>query len=114
MLNFIKAFNAEYLTKIDCYLSGDAAIQLLTNQFREPTELHFVCASKQGYATFVENLYDKGIGSLFLLGMAPRLLIDVKGDMYGSTCWLNSTAIQSISRLQMPCIRLLASRAHYL
>ncbi|WP_047533480.1 hypothetical protein [Methylotenera sp. N17] len=83
MLNFINTFNAEFLTKINCYLSGDEAIHLLTNQFREPTELRFVCASREGYATLVDNLYNNDIGSLFLSGMAPKLLGNIKGDMYG-------------------------------
>ncbi|MDP3610191.1 MAG: hypothetical protein Q8R74_14070 [Methylophilus sp.] len=83
MLSFINTFNAEFLSKINCYLSGDEAIHLLTNQFREPTELRFVCASREGYATLVENLYNNDIGSLFLPGMAPKLLRNIKGDMYG-------------------------------
>lgn len=88
MLNFIRTFNANYLAEMDCYLAGDAAIHMLTNQYREPTELQFVFASRDGYATFINSIEEDDISSLFLPGMAPKLLRDMKGDMHGRYAWV--------------------------
>lgn len=83
MLNIIKAFDSIYLERNNCYLSGDAAIHLLATNYREPTELHFLCATQEGYATIVNDLYENGIGSLFKSDQTPKQLRDVKGDMHG-------------------------------
>lgn len=49
ILEALQAFDAELLSRAECYFAGGTAIVLSLDEYRESVGIEFLCASKEGY-----------------------------------------------------------------
>lgn len=82
----LKAFNSDLLLQAECYLAGDTAVVLSLAEYRESTDVNFLCASNAGYRLLRNTVTDTCLGAL--LNEPVKLLREVHKNQYGFRTFL--------------------------
>ncbi len=84
-------FNAEVLTRTECYFAGGTAIALLLNEYRESVDIDFLCASKEGYRVLRNSVTQQSLGNI--LKTPVKHLREVRADRDGIRTFLEIDSI---------------------
>ncbi len=57
--------DADFLRDTKCYFGGGTAISLLLGEYRESTDIDFLCSDKEGYRKLRASVFDNGLNELF-------------------------------------------------
>jgi hypothetical protein len=77
----LSAFDADFLSRTQCYFGGGTAIVLALNEYRESVDVDFLCASVDGYRELRNAVNQHSLGAL--LKMPVEYFREIKTDQYG-------------------------------
>lgn len=79
----LSALEHELLLRTKSYLSGDTAIVLSLDEYRETAEIGFLCVSKDGYRELRCVTFDDRFDALFPDTNDVKQLREQRTDQYG-------------------------------
>ena len=87
VLAALRNFDAGFLAKAECYFGGGTRIALTLSEYRESTEVDFLCASRTGYRALRATVTEQSLGAIAKRGV--KLARDVIADRYGIRTFLD-------------------------
>lgn len=77
----LHSLNCDLLSEAECYFAGGTAIVLSLGEYRESSDIDFLCASNEGYRLLRNTVTENSLGPL--LNGSIKHLRDVRTDRYG-------------------------------
>lgn len=77
----LNSMNSEFLNKSECYLGGGTALSMSLHDYRESSDIDFLCSSPEGYRLLRNTITQSDLGDIFSRKM--EYIRDVKADRYG-------------------------------
>lgn len=87
VLAALRALDAEFLARAECFFGGGTRIVLGLEEYRESADVDFLCASRQGYRALRSAVSDTSLGGIAKASL--RLARDVIADRYGIRTFLD-------------------------
>lgn len=78
---FLALLNADFLMQAGCYFGGGTAIVLSLNEYRESTDVDFLCSSQEGYRALRNTITNVSLGDI--VKQPVELAREVRADRYG-------------------------------
>lgn len=81
VLAALRAFDAAFLARCECYFGGGTRIVLALGEYRESADIDFLCASRDGYRALRSTVTDTSLGRIAKsrLGLAREVIADRYG-----------------------------------
>jgi hypothetical protein len=81
VLDALRALDADFLARAECFFGGGTRIVLALNEYRESADIDFLCSSREGYRALRSTVSDTSLGSI---AKSPlKLAREVIADRYG-------------------------------
>ena len=87
VLSALRALDAEFLARSECYFGGGTRIVLELDEYRESADIDFLCASREGYRALRGAVSDTSLGRIAKPGL--KLAREVIADRYGIRTFLD-------------------------
>jgi len=91
VLSALRALDAEFLARSECYFGGGTRIVLELDEYRESADIDFLCASRDGYRALRGAVSDTSLGRIAKPGL--KLAREVIADRWGDESALGRDAI---------------------
>lgn len=79
----LHALDAHLLLRAEAWFGGGTAIVLNLGEYRESVDIHFLCASQDGYRLLREATFGGSLEKITLPGSGVAQLREVRADLYG-------------------------------
>ena len=87
VLAALRALDAEFLARGECYFGGGTRIVLALGEYRESADVDFLCANREGYRALRSTVSDTSLGRIARPGV--KLAREVTADRYGIRTFLD-------------------------
>jgi hypothetical protein len=85
----LEAFDPDLLLRTEAFFGGGTAITLSLDEYRESIDIHFMCASKEGFAELRARTFDNGLSALLKAGRALQETRELRRDAYSIRSWID-------------------------
>lgn len=87
VLAALRALDAEFLARGECFFGGGTRIVLALGEYRESADVDFLCANREGYRALRSTVSDASLGRIAKPGL--KLAREVIADRYGIRTFLD-------------------------
>ena len=87
VLAALRALDAGFLERTQCYFGGGTRIVLALDEYRESADIDFLCADRMGYRALRSTVSDTSLGRIARGGL--KLAREVIADRYGIRTFLD-------------------------